>query len=114
MSWEKRGNTYCYYYRTITSQGKRTRMYYGRGKEARLASLKDQERSQERLQARQERQAWDYLESQIVALGRLTTLLSQSLLVDFEFTLHTHSREALLCISSCLQIQKCYSNIESL
>src|SRR5262245_42626082 len=83
MAWQKRGN-HRYYYRSTKQRGKVTTHYLGRASEVRAqqAALEDQARHTARIQERQEQQAWDALESQIAALGRLTTLLSHSLFVD--------------------------------
>jgi hypothetical protein len=81
MAWQRRGN-HLYYYRSTKHRGRVTTEYLGSGLRAHQTALEDQARRTARTQARQEQQAWAALESQIAALGTLTTLLSQSLLVD--------------------------------
>src|SRR5262245_32932344 len=81
MAWQKRGNHY-YYYRSTKKKGRVVTEYLGSGSWAQQATLEDQVRHTARTQERQAQQAWEALESQIAALGKLTTLLSQSLLVD--------------------------------
>src|SRR5215470_1716366 len=82
MAWQKRGRN-CYFYRSKKSNGQVTTHYLGRESELRAhqAALEDQARHTARIQERQEQQAWDALESQIAALGKLTTSLSHSLFV---------------------------------
>ena len=89
MAWQKRGRN-SYYYCSKKSNGHVTTHYLGRGTRALEAALEDQARHTARTQARQEQQAWDVLDSQIAALDTLTTLLSQSLLV--EGGLYRHNR----------------------
>jgi len=90
MAWQRRGN-HLYYYRSTKHRGQVTTEYLGSGSRAHQAALEDQERHTARIQERQEQQAWDALESQIAALGKLTTLLSQSLLV-VDGRLYRHNR----------------------
>ena len=81
MAWQRRGNC-LYYYRSTKHRGRVTTEYLGSGLRAHQAALEDQARHTARIQERQEQQAWDALESEIAALGTLTTLLSHSLFVD--------------------------------
>ena len=83
MAWQRRGN-HLYYYRSTKQRGKVTTHYLGRESELRAqqAALEDQARHTARTQERQEQQAWDALESQIAALGKLTTSLTHALLAD--------------------------------
>lgn len=90
MAWQKRGNHY-YYYHSTKHRGKVTTEYLGSGSRAQQAALEDQERHTALAQERSEQHAWEDLESQIAALGKLTTLLSQSLLV-VDGGLYRHNR----------------------
>jgi hypothetical protein len=90
MAWQKRGRN-SYYYRSKKSNGHVITHYLGRGTRAHQAALADQVRDTARTQERQEQQAWEALESQIAALDKFTTLLSQSLLV-VDGGLYRHNR----------------------
>ena len=90
MAWQKRGNR-LFYYRSRKKKGRVVTEYLGSGARAQQAALEDQAQHTARTQERQEQQAWDALESQIAALGTLTTLLSQSLLV-VDGRLYRHNR----------------------
>jgi len=87
MAWEKRAGQ-SFYYRSRKKQGRVVREYLGRGTRAVKAAAEDTERQVGRNKERIEKQAWDDLETHITTLNRLTTSLSQALLVDAGFYKH--------------------------
>src|SRR5262245_19727565 len=90
MAWQKRGRN-SYYYRSKKSNGHVITHYLGRGTWAHQAALEDEARHTARTQARQEQQAWDELDDQIMTLSTLTTALSHSTLVGAGYYKHHRS-----------------------
>jgi len=84
MVWEKRGQQF-FYYRSRKVNGRVIREYLGRGQRAVKAAAEDTERQAVRNQERRERNTWGALDSQVVTLNTLITLLSQTHLVDGGF-----------------------------
>lgn len=86
MSWEvRRGCRNRYYTRSYTVAGKLTRFYIGLGPEAETLAAEDAQRQAEqkaeRLVRRQDEEQWTVAEQPLLAMGKVTDLLTGMTLV---------------------------------
>jgi len=94
MGWESRGN-HSYYYGKERSAGRVRSVYVGQGEiallTAQLDGLQREERQVRQIRERKEQRAFDSLDQHIDNLARLSTLLTEAVLMAAGF--HQHKRQ---------------------
>lgn len=94
MGWEQRGN-HSYYYRKERDGSRVKSIYVGRGELARLDALmlkmQQEDQKAERMRRIKELNALSPIDSNIHALSRLVSTLTEAVLIDAGF--HQHKRQ---------------------
>jgi len=94
MGWERRGN-HSYYYRKQRSAGRVHSVYVGQGEiallTAQLDALQREQNEAFQVKERQERRGFDSLDQSIDNLVRLSSTLTEAVLVAAGF--HQHKRQ---------------------